>query len=600
MTLVCEVKGEETRFTRSISAAGVGEYRVNGKIVRWEAYGDKLKTFGILTKAHTGFLVFQGYVSELAAKSPKELSALFEQISGSDELKEEYDQLEAEKKRAEEEQIYNHQKKKGLAAEKTLMRRQKEEAEAYQRLEDRRRELQKLQYLQRLLVTEREIVKLRDSLAEGEEALGGVTQAHAAAEASLRAVEKDKARAGRRAVDLERALAALQQKMEGQSPAAIKLREEIKHIERRQVQQARSLDKVEETHRAHAKQVKALERQLADISEALARVTSEQQEAEARGDLEMGKRQRVEYNRLKAEAGSATAAMHEAIQAQARELSSDEPLILQLRTQLEEYATQRAALQSKLAALSERKHTGASRSKELAAEVSRLEAELQAAESAGTRTRERQGELRQSLGRLSAALSSSKAEQRETERERRSAEALENLKRLIPGVHGRMIDVCKPAQRRYNAAVTIAMGKSMEAIVVEDEATAIECIKYLKAQKCAPETFVPLDTIRAKPAAERLRRLGGSKRPVIDVISVSEKFERAVQYAVGDTVVCDTLSEARQLAFHSGEERYKVGRAPALPPPAAFAALAGVEAAGCPVLPTLNASAAHASLAMEA
>lgn len=380
--------------------------------------------------------------------------------------------MEAEKKRAEEEQIYNYQKKKGLAAEKTLMRKQKEEAEAYQRLEERRRELLKLQHLQRLLVTEREIVKLRDDLAEGEEALGVVSQAHAAVEASLRSVEKDKARAARRAVDLERALAAVQQKMEGQNPAAIKLREEIKHVERRQAQQTRSLEKVEETHRANAKQVKALEKQLADISEALARATSEQQEAEERGDLEMGKRQRAEYNRLKAEAGSATALMHEAIQAQTRELSSDEPLLLQLRTRLEEYATQRTALQTKLAALSERKKAGASRSKELAAEVTRLEAELREAETAGTRTVERQAELRETLSRLSAALSSSKADRRETERERKSAEALENLKRLIPGVHGRMIDVCKPAQRRYNSAVTIAMGKSMEAIVVEEEVVA--------------------------------------------------------------------------------------------------------------------------------
>lgn len=37
---------------------------------------------GVLTKAHVGFLVFQGYVSELAAKSPRELTALFEQVGG--------------------------------------------------------------------------------------------------------------------------------------------------------------------------------------------------------------------------------------------------------------------------------------------------------------------------------------------------------------------------------------------------------------------------------------------------------------------------------------------------------------------------------------
>ena len=100
----------------------------------------------------------------------------------------------------------------------------------------------------------------------------------------------------------------------------------------------------------------------------------------------------------------------------------------------------------------------------------------------------------------------------------------------------------------------------MDAIVVESEATAQDCIRYLKEKKGAPETFVPLDTIRAMPIAERMRQLGGSKRPVIDVISVNdERFLRAVQYAVGDALVCDTLDEARKLAYHnSGGERYKV------------------------------------------
>ena len=34
---------------------------------------------------------------------------------------------------------------------------------------------------------------------------------------------------------------------------------------------------------------------------------------------------------------------------------------------------------------------------------------------------------------------------------------------------------------------------------------------------------------------------------------------RAVQYAVGDALVCDTLDEARKLAYHNKSgERYKV------------------------------------------
>lgn len=41
--------------------------------------------------------------------------------------------------------------------------------------------------------------------------------------------------------------------------------------------------------------------------------------------------------------------------------------------------------------------------------------------------------------------------------------------------------------------------------------------------------------------------------------SVSEHFAKAVAYAVGDAIMCESLDEARQLAYHSaGSERYKV------------------------------------------
>ena len=64
----------------------------------------------------------QGYVAELASKSPADLTKLFEEVSGSGELKPEYERLEAEKKQAEEDQVFNHQKKKGLTAEKNSMK----------------------------------------------------------------------------------------------------------------------------------------------------------------------------------------------------------------------------------------------------------------------------------------------------------------------------------------------------------------------------------------------------------------------------------------------------------------------------------------------
>lgn len=49
----------------------------------------------------------------------------------------------------------------------------------------------------------------------------------------------------------------------------------------------------------------------------------------------------------------------------------------------------------------------------------------------------------------------------ESERERRAAECYDNIKRLFPGVKGRLIDLCDVSHKRYNVAVTVVMGKNM-------------------------------------------------------------------------------------------------------------------------------------------
>ncbi|KAM3264940.1 hypothetical protein P3L10_001934 [Capsicum annuum] len=43
-----------------------------------------------------------------------------------------------------------------------------------------------------------------------------------------------------------------------------------------------------------------------------------------------------------------------------------------------------------------------------------------------------------------------------------------------------MTDLCRLTQKKYNLAVTVAMGRCMDAIVVENEQTGKECIKVRK------------------------------------------------------------------------------------------------------------------------
>ena len=76
-----------------------------------------------------------------------------------------------------------------------------------------------------------------------------------------------------------------------------------------------------------------------------------------------------------------------------------------------------------------------------------------------------------------------------------------------PGVLGRLIHLCEPVHKRYNVAVTKVLGRNMEAIVVETEKVARECMRYMKEQRCEPETFLPLDYIEANPLNDRLREI---------------------------------------------------------------------------------------------
>lgn len=111
-------------------------------------------------------------------------------------------------------------------------------------------------------------------------------------------------------------------------------------------------------------------------------------------------------------------------------------------------------------------------------------------------------------------------------------ECFENMKKIFPGVKGRLIDLCNVSHKRYNLAVTVAMGKNMvytyiyvywqrtnnvlynrdasdwdvnktlsffhfqDAIVVDNVETARACINYLKEQKAGRATLLPLQNIQ--------------------------------------------------------------------------------------------------------
>lgn len=117
-------KGKTTIFSRVVTTKGTGEYQINGKTVSFKQYEVKLASIGILLKARN-FLVFQGDVEGMARKSPKQLVEMFENISGSAELKEEYEAAFKSKEEMEQKIIFAFNKTKEQKSERRVLKEQK-------------------------------------------------------------------------------------------------------------------------------------------------------------------------------------------------------------------------------------------------------------------------------------------------------------------------------------------------------------------------------------------------------------------------------------------------------------------------------------------
>ncbi|KAL3620599.1 Structural maintenance of chromosomes protein 1 [Castilleja foliolosa] len=544
--------GSEIEFTRAITPAGGSEYRIGNRVVNSDEYNAKLKTLGILVKARN-FLVFQGDVESIASKNPKELTALIEQISGSEEYKRQYEELEVQKAEADEKAVLAHQKKKTISAEKKQKKLQKEEAEKHLKLQEQLKQLKQEHFLWQLLNIQKDTEKANEDMDDEENSLKEIV--HELEKYEGEAKKKNKEQAGylKEIERCQRKITEKQTRLDKQSEL-VKLKEEITRITSKLKTTNKELSKKKEEKRKHAEEYERLENDLRDVTKQLEDLREKSQDAG--GKLQLVDSELATYHQIKEEAGMKTAKLKDEKEVLDRQQNADieaqknlEENVQQLENRRQELESQEQQMRTRLEKIldSVEKHRG---------DLKRLIKEQREMKDKLGESRQKYDMLKSKISDIDDQLRELKADRHENERDARLSQAVETLKRLFPGVHGRMTELCRPTQKKYNLAVTVAMGRFMDAVVVEDEHTGKECIKYLKEQRLPPQTFIPLLSVRVKPVMERLRTLGGTAKLIFDVIQFDSKLEKAILFAVANTLVCDDLNEAKHLSW-SGQ-RFKV------------------------------------------
>jgi structural maintenance of chromosome 1 len=545
------VSGSEISFSRVITTSGASSYRFQDQEVTYETYESILSKIGVLVKVKN-FLVFQGDIESIASKSPAELTKLLENICGSDLLVSEYDNLKKLKEEAEEATIFTMQKKKMFISQCREVKIQKDEAELFQKqqtaLEAARTDmfmwqLWRLQtnlnehleaaegYKNKILQVDEEEEDINGKISVTKKSIAKLSNSQSTVEKDIIRQQKDKEK-------VQSKIASIRSKMKSYN----------KQLKENEQNQKKVSDDVTEQN----DRISKLTFDIEETTRSLAKIRSEMVSVSST-DLKLSEEQYIKYSSLKETAAARSAAqrarlstlqldltgmqnqtaiLNSQVSVQKQELGLNQQMLSDYHFKLEKLLKSLEILREEQGTLQKHKHTHQLEVQKSESRVAEISAELQA---------------------INDKLRSAGEERRRGKHEQELSEAIATMQVLFKGVFGKLIDLCRPIQKKYARAVSVAAGKMMDAVVVDNKQTAKECIKYLKEQRIGVCTFLPLDSIVAVPFPERLRKLDNKFKPCIDLVDCNETIKAAVEFALDQTLVCESLDFARSLCFERGE-----------------------------------------------
>ncbi|XP_073172113.1 structural maintenance of chromosomes protein 1B isoform X3 [Lepidochelys kempii] len=546
----CEENGEEKTFSRIIRGS-CSEFLFNDKAVSRSVYTAELEKIGIIVKARN-CMVFQGAVESIAMKKPKERTQLFEQISNSWEFAEEYDRKKKKMQQAEGDAQFNYNKKKHVAVERKHAKLEKEEAERYQMLLEELKENRIQLQLFRLYHNEKKIDFLNNKLGEKNMDVNTKKDSLSSAEDTFKAKKKVLGILNRDQQHMEKEMKTLEASLNQKRPQYIKAKENTSH-QIKKVDMAKKSSKDNEKHLAKQEQnIKELDTELTDVERSWRAYEKkvEEEMLQRRADVELEASQLDRYKELKELARKKVATLTQQLEklqweqkADLERMTLDERKQKEIEESIKQVVEQIEDHKKRIQKLEEYTKSCI----ELLAEKKQQETVL-IDEMENSRVQIAQ--VNEELNKIVGELQNARIDYHEGRRQQKRAEMLESLKRLYPdSVFGRLLDLCHPIHKKYQLAVTKVFGKYMSAIVVATEKIARDCIRFLKEERAEPETFLALDYLDIKPINEKLREIKGSKM-MIDVVQTPfTPLKKVIQFVCGNGLVCETVKEARQIAF---------------------------------------------------
>ncbi|CAG9942140.1 unnamed protein product [Clonostachys rosea f. rosea IK726] len=539
--------GEEQRWKRSITNQGASEYRINDRVVTAQQYNEGLEKENILIKARN-FLVFQGDVEAIASQSPQDLTRLVEQISGSLEYKTEYERLQALADEAVENQNFQLHRRRGINSEIKQYREQKKEADNFQKKMDEKDAAIVTQTLWKLYHFQKAMDESRAAIQNHQEELKDMKRTVETFEKKLEVARKDEHSAKRQVSQLERDIRTKERSIEEKERDIIPFDEKITQTTSKLDHLRHQADKIGKERDEQEATVQKVKKDIDSVDKAKEVFENDIKEQMRKQGRAISDEDRQEYNALRSQVMAQTASNQFDLEHLDRQRKADEVTVNNLKGKVEAIDAAIEKNNTELESIVERKESAQGIATELTANISSTKKEFNRLQSERVQSNQKRTELEEKLEDVARKLREADDGRRQSDKETRIKEMVASLKRIFPGIHGRVGDLCKPKQKKYEEAVLVALGRNFDSVVVDTEKVGSDCIGYLREQRFSTMSFIPLDNIKVPAVNTAVKSFSGA-RLTIDTINFDSSLERAIAYACGNSVVCDTLEIAKRICY---------------------------------------------------
>jgi chromosome segregation protein len=540
-----------SRRIKDGSSGYTSTYYLNGRPTTLTDVHDYLAQFNILPTCYN--VMLQGDVAGLVNMSALERRRIIDEVAGVAEFDRKIDKAQIELTTTAENIERNHLLLQEIEARLAQLAGERDHALKYQKLKDERHGFESIRLQSQYLGLKQALEATQANLAEANVAKRLTRQQLQQLQKTLQDSQ----------AKLTKLAEAVKQKGEDQQIALKKQIEGLKgHIARKQDAIAFGEQKLREHQQDTVKlndDIKRRQETMVAIQAEVEAIGHQVAELQTRHEQERG-----HYEALNQELDALAGVTGEAQQARStirQALEAAQDTVAQIQRQLLDLeAEQQRLLQGASIQASETEESTqkvALLTAQIAEATERLTAIAEETELLQQRKTRLQGQAAQAQRDYHQAQQALEDAQRQLLRAEAQKVALETvqfsravervLKADIQGVHGTLAQL-GTVNDPYGTALEIAMGARVQNLVVDDDAVAEQCIRFLQSQNAGRATFLPLNQIRGQ--LRGLPRLPGELGVIdyaIHLIDYPTDYDAMFRYALGETLVVEDVGTARRL-----------------------------------------------------